>query len=645
MQNESRSFYETLRRAAWTTLRARLIVPYVLLTLLVAIVGTYIATRLVVSSERERFNNQLYEAARVAADGLVRRERAHLADLRLMAFTEDVPAALAEGDKAQLQARLLPIATNNGTQLVTALDRRGVEVLTLARNLNAAGIEYVSSDGADFSAFEPAARVLRGETDADGDKFIGFFTTQQGTFLVTAAPVRADDGQIVGALLVGSPLQGLLVELKTQSLADIILLDPAGRFIATTFAEPDEGRQVLELTPAAAQTAGTGPDRELTLFGRRFQLVDAALVIRNQTVGVLSAALAADYVVQAETTSRNIISAIFAVLTLAVILLGFVLAQGIARPLLRLRAASQAVAAGDLDQQTGVRREDEIGDLALAFDVMTRRLRERTQEAQRLYEATVESNRELEEALAQLRAAQQQLIQSEKVAAIGQLTAGIVHDVKNPLAIIRGLAELMDEDPSIDEANRKNLAVIRDNVKRASRIVNDLMTFARQSNLERSEGDLRNTVETVLRLTSYLAREARVNVITELPEQAVIATYDAQQIEQVLVNLIQNGVQAMPKGGTLRISVSRNGDAAAIAVQDTGVGIPPENLNRVFDPFFTTKPPGEGTGLGLSVSYGIVSSHGGRIDVQSTVGHGTTFTVILPLLSLELPGHDQGKTA
>jgi signal transduction histidine kinase len=122
-----------------------------------------------------------------------------------------------------------------------------------------------------------------------------------------------------------------------------------------------------------------------------------------------------------------------------------------------------------------------------------------------------------------------------------------------------------------------------------------------------------------------------VEVVTDLPKGPVMVMYDAQQLEQVLINLIQNAIQAMPHGGTLRANVSVAEGAVGIAVQDSGIGIPKENLSRIFDPFFTTKPAGEGTGLGLSVSFGIVSRHGGRIDVTSQVGKGSTFTVLLPV--------------
>ena len=630
MSNGWRSLPVRLRQPAWRTLRARLIVPYVLLTLLVAVVGTYIATRLAASDARERFNNQLYEAARVAADGVARRERAQLADLRLMVFADGVPEALRAGDAVTLQARLFPFVLNNNVQAVTALDRDGRERLTLVRRLDG-GEGYLATQGADFAGFTPAARALRGETDAEGDKFVGFLTLQQGPYLFTAAPVRlpGEAGAPSGALLVGSNLVSLLADLRSQ--AYLTLLDLEGRLVATTFAEPEEGYQALELT-AAARAAGDGaPTRSLLLNGRGFQAVDSPLVVRGQVVGWLSAALPADYVIQAETTSRNLIAAIFALLTLAVIILGYLLAQGIAWPLLRLRDRAQAVAAGDLQQSTGISRPDEIGDLAGAFDVMTQRLHERTQEAERLYAEANRRNQELAQAMAQLRAAQQQLIQSEKLSAVGQLTAGIVHDVKNPLAIIRGLAELREDDPDLDEANRTNLAIIRENVKRASRIVSDLMTFARQSEVEVLEGDLRATVETVLRLTNYMAREARVDVHPELPATAVIATYDPRLLEQVLVNLIQNAIQAMPQGGRLTVRVAQTGETATVAVQDTGTGIAPEVLGRIFDPFFTTKPAGQGTGLGLSVSYGIVARHGGQIEVDSAPGQGATFTIRLPL--------------
>jgi two-component system NtrC family sensor kinase len=145
-------------------------------------------------------------------------------------------------------------------------------------------------------------------------------------------------------------------------------------------------------------------------------------------------------------------------------------------------------------------------------------------------------------------------------------------------------------------------------------------------------------------LTDYLARKGKVHVTKDLPAAPLLVIYDAVQIEQVMMNLVQNAIQAMPHGGTLHVSLSQSDETIAVAVKDTGIGIPPQNLNRIFDPFFTTKPPGEGTGLGLSTSYGIVARHGGRIDVASKVGEGTTFTIWLAAKPVKPKGNGEVKS-
>ena len=228
------------------------------------------------------------------------------------------------------------------------------------------------------------------------------------------------------------------------------------------------------------------------------------------------------------------------------------------------------------------------------------------------------------------------MFQSEKLAAIGQLTAGIVHEVKNPLAVIKGVVDLLLYEDQLDPEMKPEITLIRESAVKANNIVSDLLKFSRQSKPEMGQQDMCETIETALRLTTYTVRKAHLEVIKELPDHPVMMTYDVQQIEQVLVNMINNAVQSMPEGGKLTITLSQTDTEAIIAIQDTGIGIPTENLTRIFDPFFTTKADGEGTGLGLSVSYGIISNHSGRIDVESVVGQGSTFKIILPMQHPEL---------
>ncbi len=610
-------------------LRAKLIIPYVILTLLIAMVGVYVITRLVTSSVVERFNNQLLESSRVAGDGIVRQERTHLEDLRLMAFTEGVPEALVAHDAQALKDLLFPLALNNDIQAVTVIDLNGTEVITLAKHPVSG--EYITSEGGDFSQFSIVAEILANQQDGLGDKYAGLLVTSFGPYLFTSAPVRDSNSQLLGVLLAGTRLESLLAEVKSQSLADVVLLDKDGQVVATTFVEPETGFGPVEINPALFNDTNSSVTRDFELYGRNYKSTYSPLVVRQSETGILGVALASNFVVTTMATSRGTFSLIFAAATIATIVVGYLLAQSIARPILRIRSVSQAVAAGDLNQDTGVRGADEIGELASAFDIMTLRLRERTAEAVTLYDESVQRNKELGDINARLQSAQAQLIQSEKLATVGQLTAGIVHDVKNPLAVIKGLAEELSEEFGLDPTTRDQLKTIRESAAKASTIVTDLLKFARQSTPEMERHDLKETIESSVRLTEYLARKSNVQVKLDLPRSPVMVTYDAQQIEQVLMNLISNAIQAIKKGGTVRINLSEASGAVAIAVQDNGIGIPEKNLQRIFDPFFTTKPEGEGTGLGLSVSFGIITRHRGRIEVDSKPGLGTTFTVLLPI--------------
>ena len=624
------------------TLRGQLIVPYALLTLVTAMLGTYVVTRLVTSSVRERFVNQLYEASRVAADGVVRRERSHLRALRLMTFTAGVPEAIQSGSAESLESLLLPIALNEQTESVVAIDLRGREVLGLTLDSSEAG--YAITGGSDFSDQPIVVHVLEGRTDAAGDKFVGIIETSYGPYLYTSAPVRTGDDQLAGVLLLGTRLDTLVADLKSQALADVVLQQPDGELLISSFDETEGEQEQFLLTPEEIDDLSGLKLREFELYGREFQAGYAPWMARNQVLGVMGVALPSNFLVTAESTSRNTFSLLFSLSTISIIVVGYLLASSISRPILRLRRMAQAVAAGDLEQESGIRRPDEIGDLATAFDTMTEDLQARTAEAEQLYSEAVERNRQLEEMYQRLQAAQQQLVQSEKLASVGQLSAGIVHDVKNPLGVIKGVAEELMEDKAPGSSEHESLQVIRDNASRANAIVTDMLTFARQTPPAMVRRDLRETVEGSLRLTSYMLRKGKVDLDLQLPPEPVMLTFDSQQIQQVIINLVQNAVQAMPDGGRLGVRLNRDDGFAVLAVEDTGNGISPEHLPRVFDPFFTTKPEGQGTGMGLSVSYGIISRHHGTIQASSKLGEGAQFTIRLPLQpALDAAGEENGS--
>ncbi len=618
-------------------LQGKLILPYVLLTLLLAAIGTFVVTRLVTSSIRERFINQVYETSRFAGDSIVRQERKQLDDLRLAVFTDGISQALQDQNQQQIEDLLRPIIANRHIQLLTAMNLEGQEIVTIGISPETA--QYRRSQGADFSSKLLVQNVLNEIVDNQGDKFAGLVQTEPGWVLFTSAPVKDENGKLTGVLMVGSYLDTILEDIKKQVQADLIVMDTTYLPLSTTFGEPEEGFRTFEDTVQSMPAGSEAKTFDIHLNQRDYTVAYNALIIRNQPLGWMGVLLPENFVISTEATSRDTFSLIFTIGTISVIVVGYFLAQNIAKPILRLSAMAQSVAAGDLSQSIQLKRADEIGDLAGSFDTMTLRLRERTEEAERLYAESLRRNQELAEINARLEAAQLQLIQSEKLAAIGQLTAGIVHDVKNPFAVIMGMSEFLGDDEKLDETTRHGLKVIRESAIKGNRIVSDLLKFARQSAPELKLHDLRETVQTSLRLTTYLTR--RFELINEMPEEPLEAIYDAQQMEQVLINMIHNAVQAMPNKGTLRISLLKEGQFARIEIADTGVGIALENLKRVFDPFFTTKPEGEGTGLGLSVSYGIVANHGGQIKVTSEPGKGTCFQIFLPTRQLETSSGEQ----
>ncbi|HEY8240241.1 MAG TPA: ATP-binding protein, partial [Kiritimatiellia bacterium] len=262
-----------------------------------------------------------------------------------------------------------------------------------------------------------------------------------------------------------------------------------------------------------------------------------------------------------------------------------------------------------------------------------------------LYDRLKKEKAALEEANAKLKAAHEKLVQSEKLSAIGQLTAGIIHDIKNPMAVILGHAQgikyMYDRNRDAEVSKEmivECLTAIEQGVTHCNEIITDLLHFARRTKPEMMPTDLGELVQNTLKFLSHELMKSRTKTEVDIAPGLPAILADEHQIKQVLINILINAIQAMGLDGTLKVAVSgdsvRGAGFQAIAITDSGPGMSEDVLRRIFDPFFTTKKQGSGmggTGLGLSVSFGIIQSHGGDIDVQSEVGKGTTFTVRLPL--------------
>jgi len=245
--------------------------------------------------------------------------------------------------------------------------------------------------------------------------------------------------------------------------------------------------------------------------------------------------------------------------------------------------------------------------------------------------AALENNRlvrDLEQQMDKLRETQAQLVQTAKLAAVGELSAGVAHELNNPLTSVLGFAEWLLRSLAPDAPERHDLETIAREARRARDIVRNLLDFARQTKPLREPSDVNQVLQQTLALIRQHLEKSGVVIAEEYAPEIGLVSLDGGRMKQVFLNLITNAAQAMPGGGTLLVRTVRVGNEVAVSMADTGAGIPPEVQERIFDPFFSTKP--SGTGLGLSVSLGIVEEHGGRITVESQVGQGSTFTVWLP---------------
>jgi len=313
----------------------------------------------------------------------------------------------------------------------------------------------------------------------------------------------------------------------------------------------------------------------------------------------------------------------------------------VATPIQDLIRGTKAVSAMELDQPiVSAHRSQEIDELVDSFNRMRERLKIAVAELNEMQQ-TLESK--VDERTQQLKTAQRKLIQSDRLATLGQLAASVAHEINNPVSGVLNLSMLLErlmakgEYPAGREAEfRKYLGLISAETARVGRIVSDLLAFSRRSKPQRAPADLNKLVRTTLGLADHKLKLISAEVVLDMQENLPLVECDSSQIQQVILNLVLNGAQAMqPRGGgqlTIRTRLADQ-ESVELCVQDTGEGIAPENLSKIFDPFFTTKAEGKGVGLGLAVLYGIVKAHEGEVEVTSQRDVGTTFTVTLPLKS------------
>jgi len=357
----------------------------------------------------------------------------------------------------------------------------------------------------------------------------------------------------------------------------------------------------------------------------------------SQVLGVLDADLSLGPVDHSLAARQRKLALFTGLSILVVSLVSVVLIWVMVRkPVRALTEGTRHVAEGDLDYAIEVTSADEIGSLAASFNRMTVQLKKAQQE---ILEWTRTLEERVQQKTSELERAYRHLVQAEKMVSLGKLAAVVAHEINNPLAGILTYTKLISRmaDKGFNGSQRlteaKNyLGIIEGESRRCGSIVKNLLTFARQAPLNPQKNDLNAIVERCLLLVGHQLELQSIDLEKDLGAGLPPLYCDSSQVQQALLALLMNAVEAMPNGGRLRVATSFDAarSCGQVTIRDDGPGIPEEVLSHIFEPFFTTKEEGKGVGLGLAIAFGIVQQHGGNILVVSTPQKGTTFTVVLP---------------
>ncbi|HTX92755.1 MAG TPA: ATP-binding protein [Anaerolineales bacterium] len=620
------------------SIRFKVILPYLLLTLLVAVTGVYVVTRLVASSLSERLTNQLLESGRVVSDTMARQEIKHVEIARLISFTRGVAEAIQAGDASKVSELVTPLAGGQDAENFIVIDPNGEELLHIIKVSNGSIMDVPTPTGA---ADMPIAQKILGSTDPNTLPLrgLGKNPIDNRYYYYTAVPV-ALNGNIVGVVMIGTSLEKILPYLKSVSLADVIIYTEGGQAITTTMGAQTLDVELLNSLSIPSADYDTVILSDTLVQGENFKvdnrwysLARGPLRVGNDRIAVFAVVLPMNFVIQPGAASRNTYVFIFAAAMIGVVLIGYFISRLIINPLSSLVRTSQAIAGGDLTIRSGIRSKDEIGTLASTFDGMTANLQQRNAELEKMYQI-----------LEQMDKTKDRFIDVS------------AHELRSPLTVAKAYAQMVDSKTQDKPEVQSMTKGLIEGIDRMIDIVNSMLDVTRiDSKTLKMAPDqvLINTVIMKVQKTFQAAlQERKLTLRTIGVNDLPVMMADPDLIYKVFYHLIMNAIKYTPDGGTItvrgrKVEEDHKPPEVEIVVEDTGIGLAPEHHELIFEKFFQTgevmlhssgktKFKGGGPGLGLAIARGIVEAHQGRIWVESP-GHdetncpGSKFFVRLPL--------------
>ena len=616
------------------SIRLKVILPYLLLTVIVSVIGVYVVTRLVSDTIQERLNNQLLEAGRVVSDSFVRQEVRHVETARIIAYTTGLADALASENREAALALAKPVFSGLGIENLILVSAQGHELVHLILD-EKGNVQQVEYDTGAANSTIVAPFLTDQNPDDPPRRALGVNFVNKGTYYYTSIPVSVDN-KFSGVVVVGTSIRNILPFLKNTALADVIIYGGDGQAIGSTLGGDNQSTlDLISIKKEDYQRIIVSEDivtgNNITVDKRSYSIARGPLQVGNDRIGVFGVALPLDFVIKSGTDSRTTYVILFTVVFFFVLVIGYVVSRRIIIPLYSLVNTSQAIAGGDLEQRTGIRTNDEIGTLASTFDEMTKRLQERTLELER-------TNQILRN------------IDKTKTNFI-QISA---HELRTPLTLIMGYSQMLEQDTKDNPELAALAQGILDGSERMTDIVDSMLDVSRiDSNtlfLRKTGLQLDLLIKKVNKRFEKAFEERNISMNADGLRDLPLIPADPDLLLKVFNNIIMNAIKFTPDGGSITISGRYlNGSEppqVEVAIHDTGIGIEPALQKLIFEKFNQTgdvllhssgktKFKGGGPGLGLAIARGIVEAHGGRIWVESPgyneeVHPGSTFFVSLP---------------
>ena len=605
------------------SIRFKVILPYLLLTLFVAVTGAYVVTRLVASSLEERLSNQLLESGRVVSDLIVQQEYKHIQAARVIAFTRGLGEALQAGNVDQITLLAKPAAGGLNVESALVFDAQGHEKLHIIKQFDGTIMDVSSQNRASTL---PIVNNLLAENNPDSfpKRDFAIDPIDGRYYYFTAIPV-ASNNQVVGVVVVGTSVNTIMPLLKNTSLADVVIYKSNGQALATTLKSLGNDSalflRTISISTDIYQKVINQDDNvegdNLLVDGRWYKVARGPLKLSNDRLAVFSVILPLDFVVQSSSVNRINYAVLYSIAMLGVIVIGYFVSRLIINPLSALVRTSRAIANGDLSQRTQIKSRDEIGVLANTFDEMTNNLQQRTIELEK-------TNRILEQ------------MDSTKMRFI-QISA---HELRTPMTLVQGYAQMVQLKSNGNTDIERYTKGMLEGTSRMVEIIDNMLDVSRiDSNLleiSPSKTQFDQIIERITKTFATAFEERKLTFNVQDLSQLPVINADKDLLYKVFYHVIGNAIKYTPDGGSITVSGRVIEDnpkdpEIEIAVKDTGIGLDAQYRELIFEKFYQTgevllhssgktKFKGGGPGLGLAISRGIINAHHGSIWIESP-GH------------------------